>query len=86
MGVAGANMQWGNFVCPSSSQKRESTAFTFEELGDFRVLVSKVVKAVLNVGKGAKFGSRESEQWPKIYAIESPVLETGKVLNNKPVF
>ena len=27
MGVAGANMQWGHFVSPSSSQKRESTAF-----------------------------------------------------------
>ena len=27
VGVAGANMQWGHFVCPSSSQKRESTAF-----------------------------------------------------------
>ena len=27
MGVAGANMQWGHLVCPSSSQKRESTAF-----------------------------------------------------------
>ena len=27
MSVAGANMQWGHFICPSSSQKRESTAF-----------------------------------------------------------
>ena len=27
VGVAGASMQWGHFVCPSSSQKRESTAF-----------------------------------------------------------
>ena len=27
VGVAGANMRWGHFVCPSSSQKRESTAF-----------------------------------------------------------
>ena len=27
VGVAGANMQWGHFVCPSSSQKMESTAF-----------------------------------------------------------
>ena len=25
--VAGANMQWGHFVCPSSSQKRGSAAF-----------------------------------------------------------
>ena len=27
VGVACANMQWGHFVCPSASQKRESTAF-----------------------------------------------------------
>ena len=27
MGVAGTNMQWGHFICLSSSQKRESTAF-----------------------------------------------------------
>ena len=27
VGVAGTNMQWGHFVCHSSSQKRESTAF-----------------------------------------------------------
>ena len=27
VGVAGANMQWGHFVSPSSSQKKESTAF-----------------------------------------------------------
>ena len=25
--VAGANMHWGRFVCPSCSQKREKTAF-----------------------------------------------------------
>ena len=25
--VAGTNMQWGHFVCPGSSEKRESTAF-----------------------------------------------------------
>ena len=27
VGVADANMQCGHFVCPSSSQKKESTAF-----------------------------------------------------------
>ena len=27
VGVAGANMQWGHYVCPSCSQMRESTAF-----------------------------------------------------------
>ena len=56
VGVAGANMQWGRFVCPSSSQKRESTAFAYEFLGGFRVPVSKMVEVVLHVRKGAKFG------------------------------
>ena len=27
VGVAGANMQWGHFVCPSCCQKRENTEF-----------------------------------------------------------
>ena len=54
-------MQWGHFVCPSSSQKMESTAFdligkSYETLGDFRVPVSKWVEVVLHVGKGARFG------------------------------
>ena len=44
----------GSFVYPSSSQKRESTAY--EALGDFRVPVSRLVEVVLHVGKGAKFG------------------------------
>ena len=58
VGVAGANMQWGHFVCSSSSQKRESTAFDLilRSAWDFRVPVSKLVEVVLHVGKGAKFG------------------------------
>ena len=51
MGVAGANIQWGDFVCPSSRQKRESTAFDLilrsAWVGDFRVLVSKTHITVL---------------------------------------
>ena len=27
VGLASANMQWGRFVCPSCSQKREKTVF-----------------------------------------------------------
>ena len=58
VGVAGANMQWGHFVSPSSSQKRESTAFDLilRCAWDFQVPVSKLVEVVLHVGKGAKFG------------------------------
>ena len=58
MGVAGANMQWDHFVCPTASQKRESTAFDLilEAIGNFRVPVSKFVEVVLHVRKGAKFG------------------------------
>ena len=47
VGVAGANMQWGHFVCPSSSQK--NTAFHL-------ILQSKLVEVVLHAGKRAKFG------------------------------
>ena len=54
-------MQWGCFVCPSCSQKWESTAFelvlhVYEVLGGFRVPVSKLVEVVIHVGEGAKFG------------------------------
>ena len=52
-------MQWGNFDCPSSSQKRESTAFAYEALEDFRVPVSKLVEVVHHVGKGANFGVKK---------------------------
>ena len=55
MGVAGANLQWGHFVCPSSSQKKESTAFDLI-LRSAWGLSSPGKKVVLHVGKGAKFG------------------------------
>ena len=66
-------MQWGHFVCPSSSQKRESTAFNLI-LRSACVLVSKLVEVVLHVGKLTV---------AKIYAIESPVLDMGRILKNK---
>ena len=48
-------MQWGHFVCPSSSQKRESTAFDLI-LRNAWGLSSMLVEVVLHVRKGAKFG------------------------------
>ena len=58
VGVAGANMQWGRFVCPSCCQKRESTAFELILRSDWGLSSpgSKLVEVVLHVGKGAKFG------------------------------
>ena len=55
MGVAGANMQWGCFVCPSCSQNRESTAFELI-LRSAWGLSSPSKQVVLHVKKGAKFG------------------------------
>ena len=57
MGVAGANMQWGHFVCPSSSQKRESTAFDLILRSAWGLSSpGKQDGRRLHVGKGAKFG------------------------------
>ena len=55
MGVAGANMQLGHFVCPCSSQRRESTAFDLIPRSAWGP-VSKLLEVVLHVEKGAKFG------------------------------
>ena len=55
MGVAGPNMQWDHFFCPSSSQKRESTAFELI-LRSTWGLSTPGKQIVLHVGKGAKFG------------------------------
>ena len=51
-------MQWGHFVCPRSSQKREHTAFDLilRSAWGLSSPVSKLVEVVLHVGKGAKFG------------------------------
>ena len=76
--VAGANMQWGCFVCPSCSQKRESTAFelvlhVYEVLGDFRVPVSKLVEVVIHVGEGAKFGVEKVNNGQNICSRDASV-------------
>ena len=37
-GVAGADMQWGHFVSPSYSQRRENTAFELVLRSAWRLL------------------------------------------------
>ena len=49
-------MQWGHFVCPSSSQKRESTAFDLILRSAWGLLSPGKQVDRLHVGKGAKFG------------------------------
>ena len=71
MGVAGANMQWGHFVCPSSSQKRESTAFRFDLILRSAWGLSSLGKQVGKSStstpcrKWSQVWGRESEWWPK---------------------
>ena len=60
MVVVGANMEWGCFVCPSCSQKRESTAFEL------------VLRSTWGLSSPSKQVGRSST---KIYAGETPVLE-----------
>ena len=67
VGVAGANMQWGRFVCPSCNQKRESIAFELI-LRSTRGLSSPgkhVGRSSTPCRKRSQVWGRESEQWPK---------------------
>ena len=67
VGVAGTNMQWGHFVCHSSSQKRESTAF--DSILRSAVGLSSPGKQVGGSStpcrKRSQVWGRESERWPK---------------------
>ena len=58
MGVAGANMQWGHFVCPVAVKRGRTPAFQLA-LWDFLVPESKLVEVVLHVRNGAKFGVKK---------------------------
>ena len=81
VGVAGANMQWSHFVCPSSSQKRDSTAFDLIQRSAWRL--SSPGK---QVGRSSTPYRKRSQVWGRgseIYAIELPVLEMGRILKNK---
>ena len=77
MGVAGPNMQWSCFVCPSCYQKRENTAFV---LGDFWVLENKLLQIVLHVGKGIKFGVEKGNGGQDI--CKMTVLQMWKIVKN----
>ena len=86
MGVAGANMQWGHFVSPSSSQKRESTAFDLilRSAWGLSSRSKQVGGSSTPCQKRSQVWGRESERWPNyIYAIESSVLEMGRILKNR---
>ena len=67
MGVAGANMQWGHFVSPSSSQKRESTAFDLILRSAWGLLSpgKQVGESSTPCRKRRQVWGRESEWWPK---------------------
>ena len=80
MGVAGANMQWGHFVCPSSSQKRDSTAFDLilRSAWGLSSPGKQVGRSSTPCRKRSQVWGRESEQWPKYMQI---VASVGNVKN-----
>ena len=67
VGVAGANMPWGHFVCPSSSQKRESTAFDLilRSAWEISSPVKQVGRGSTLCRKRSQVWGRESEPWQK---------------------
>ena len=84
VGVAGANMQWSRFVCPSCSQKKENTAFesVLRSAWGLSSPCKQVGRSSTPCRKRSQVWGRESEWWPK-YAAETPVLEMGRILKNK---
>ena len=67
MGVAGANMQCCHFVCPSSSQKRKSTAFDLILRSTWGLLSpgKQVGRSSTPYRKRSQLWGRQSEWWPK---------------------
>ena len=67
VGVAGANMQWGHFVCPSSSEKRESTAFDLilRSAWGLSSPGKQVGRSSTPCLKRSQVWGSESERWPK---------------------
>ena len=59
-------MQWGCFLCPSCSQKRENTVFqlVLRNAWELSVSVSKLLEVVLHVGKGTEF-------WVTVHKVNS---------------
>ena len=65
--VAVANMQWGHFVFPSSSQKRESTAFDLILRSSWGLSSpgKQVGRSSTPCRKRSQVWGSESERWPK---------------------
>ena len=67
VGVAGANMQWGRFVCNSCSQKRENTTFELVLRSDWGLSSrgKQVGRSSTPCQKRSQVWGRGSERWPK---------------------
>ena len=65
--VDGTNMLRGHFVCPSSCQKRESTAFDLilRSAWGLSSPGKQVGRSRAPCQKRSQVSVRESEQWPK---------------------
>ena len=65
--VADANTQWGRFVSPSCSQKRENTAFELVLRSDWRLSSTgkQVDRSSIPCRKRSQVWGRGSERWPK---------------------
>ena len=74
MGVAGANMQWGRFVCPSCSQKREEIALEYWGLLS---LGKQAARSSNLCWKRGQVWGTESEQWPR-YLSKDVSVGNGK--------
>ena len=60
-------MQWGRFICPSCSQKRESTAFDLilQSAWGLSSPGKQVGRSSTPCPKRSQVWDRESEWWPK---------------------
>ena len=67
VGIAGANMQWSHFICPSSGQKRESTAFDLILWSTWWLSSpgKQVSRSSTPCWKRSQVWDRESERWSK---------------------
>ena len=73
MGVAGANIQWGHFVCPSSEvlHVRRGAKFGIEKVNDGQNICNRVA----SVGNGKNFEIQA--QFSKVFLIRE--LTTKKI-------
>ena len=84
MGVAGANMQWGHFVCPGCSQKREKTVVLRSTWGVSNSGKQVASRSSTPCRKKSQVWGKESEQWPRyMYLQQRRQCEMGRILKNK---